>query len=136
MTPQLQDLLTIPAQGQDRGSASEPRRNDPRSGTPSYGELTALQFCQRRDLTVLLLNAPHAEADFAGYRAVIPVPNGQVAPHYLTGLVAGQPLGLVCPDGEWSARVAIRLSRLGYSVFHLAGGLREWYRLQQVGGCG
>jgi hypothetical protein len=127
MTPQVHDPQAPPA--------PETQMPAPRGGTPSYGELTAQQFCQRRDLTVVLLNAPHAESDFTGYRAVIPVPNGQLARHYLSGVEAGQPLGLVCPDGEWSARLAIRLARVGYSVFHMAGGLREWYRLQQVGGC-
>jgi len=36
------------------------------------------------------------------------------------------PLGLVCADGQCSSRLAIRLSRRGYHVFHLAGGLHEW----------
>jgi rhodanese-related sulfurtransferase len=97
-----------------------------------YEELSAHQFSERRDLVVLLLKAPHAAGEFAGFRAVVPLPNGQVVAHYLAEVGKGQPVGLVCPDGECSSRVAIRLARLGYSVHHLAGGLREWYRLQQI----
>jgi rhodanese-related sulfurtransferase len=99
-----------------------------------YEELTAHQFAERRDLVVLLLKAPHAAGEFSGFRAVVPLPNGQVVGHYLAEIGAGQPVGLVCPDGECSSRVAIRLARLGYAVHHLAGGLREWYRLQQMAG--
>jgi rhodanese-related sulfurtransferase len=99
-----------------------------------YEELSAHQFSERRDLVVLLLKAPHAAGEFTGFRAVVPLPNGQVVGHYLAEVGRGQPVGLVCPDGECSSRVAIRLARLGYSVHHLAGGLREWYRLQQMGG--
>ena len=98
-----------------------------------YEEMTAHQFAERKDLVVLLLKAPHAAGEFAGFRAVVPLPNGQVVGHYLAEVDQGQPVGLVCPDGECSSRVAIRLARLGYAVHHLAGGLREWYRLQQMG---
>lgn len=115
--------LVRPAHRAGRGEAA-----------PCYQELTAHQFAERRDLTVLLLKAPHAAEAFAGFHAVVPLPNGQLVGHYLAEVGPRQPVGLVCPDGECSSRVAIRLARMGYAVHHLAGGLREWYRLQPMGG--
>jgi rhodanese-related sulfurtransferase len=108
-----------------RGGAAEP--------AACYEELTAHQFAEQRDMVVLLLKAPYAAGEFPGFRAVVPLPNGQLVGHYLAEVGPGQAVGLVCPDGECSSRVAIRLARQGYSVRHLAGGLREWYRLQQMG---
>jgi rhodanese-related sulfurtransferase len=98
--------------------------------------LTAQQFAARKDLVVLLLKAPHAAGEFSGFRGVVPLPNSQLAGHYVAELGRGQPVGLVCPDGECSSRLAIRLARAGFTVHHLAGGLREWYRLDAIGEAG
>lgn len=116
-----------------------PSRSDPRGAGPAaagYAELTAQQFAARKDLVVLLLKAPHAAGEFAGFRGVVPLPNSQLAGHYVAELGRSQPVGLVCPDGECSSRLAIRLARAGFTVHHLAGGLREWYRLDAIGQAG
>lgn len=93
----------------------------------SYEELSPCEFNRRKELVVLLMKSPHALTAFEGFRQVIPIPNGQSASEHLAALDPGQALGIVCPDGDCSGRLAIRLSNLGFPVYHLAGGLREWY---------
>ena len=44
----------------------------------------------------------------------------------LRGWPCERPIGLACPDGTCSSRLAIRLSRQGFTVYHLAGGIHEW----------
>lgn len=130
--------MTIEARpGAADGAATA--RTGPRDAGPTaagYTELTAQQFAARRELVVLLLKAPHAAGEFAGFQGVVPLPNSQLAAHYVVELGRNQPVGLVCPDGECSSRLAIRLARAGFTVHHLAGGLREWYRLDAIGQAG
>jgi rhodanese-related sulfurtransferase len=124
MTPQGHlDILDLPLPAD---AAAKPRQ----AGCASFEELTPQQFGQRPELVVLLLHAPHGEHEFGAFRAVVPLPNSRVAAHYVAELPLDQPLGLVCPDGEASARLAIRLARQGRLVVHLAGGLAEWCRLK------
>ncbi len=132
-SPSRFDPPAMPELGTNASVAHLPPRVQGARPAACYEELSAHQFADRRDLIVLLLKAPYAAGEFTGFRAVVPLPNGQVVGHYLAEVGQGQPVGLVCPDGECSSRVAIRLARLGYAVYHLAGGLREWYRLQRVG---
>jgi len=132
MTPEQQAPAHL-AGSPDQSVAHLPIRPSQSTAPACYTELTAHQFTERKDLVVLLLKAPYAAHDFAGFRGVVPLPNGQVASHYVAEIGRGQPIGLVCNDGECSSRVAIRLARAGYAVHHLAGGLREWNRLQQMG---
>ena len=104
----------------------EPRRNasgETRSG--SYHELSAHEFAQRTDLRVLVIKAPHA-VSFFHHDQVVAVEDCRAAEDYLRQWDAPQTVGLVCCDGEKSARLAIRLSRQGHTVVHLAGGLMEW----------
>lgn len=113
----------------DRLSAHEGRREtgpcDPRR-PGSYGELTPHEFNLRRDLGVVVLKAPEAAAEFAGFRSVFALGCSGEIDSVLSQWPRDAALGLVCPDGDCSSRLAIRLSRQGYTVLHLAGGLREW----------
>ncbi len=98
------------------------------AASAGYLELTPQEFRARPDLLVVLVHAPQAQQEFAGFRAVLPLPACQLAAAYLREVPRDQPLGVVCPDGEASARLAIRLAREGYTVAHLCGGLQEWHR--------
>jgi rhodanese-related sulfurtransferase len=92
----------------------------------SYGELTPHEFNARRQMGVVVLKAPAAAPQFAGFRRVFALGCSTEIDAVLADWPRESPLGLVCADGECSGRLAIRLSRQGYTVFHLAGGLREW----------
>ena len=78
-------------------------------------------------MVVLVVRAPHAARQFEGYRAVIPLDDVRGLPACLEKFPPGQAVGIVCPNGDCSGRLAIRLSKLGYPVYHLGGGLLEWY---------
>ncbi len=93
----------------------------------SYQELSPRELGRRKELVVLLVKAAHGSTGFEGYRAVHLLDGTQSLPSHLSRLPPGQPPGIVCPDGDCSGRLAIRLSKLGYPVYHLGGGLREWY---------
>ena len=93
----------------------------------SYQELSPQEFFRRKELVVVLMKSTHAPPRFQGFREVIVVAHPRELTERLSGLAPGQPLGLVCPDGDCSGRLAIRLSNLGHPVYHLGGGLREWY---------
>lgn len=92
----------------------------------SYRELTPHEFNARRDLGVVLLKAPEAEAHFAGFRRVFSLGGSAEIDQVLAQWPREAALGLVCATGDCSSRLAIRLSRQGYTVLHLAGGLNEW----------
>jgi rhodanese-related sulfurtransferase len=92
-----------------------------------FSELSPREFAQRKDLVVLLVKAPEAAAEFAGFRKVIAIPCTHELGDALAGIGPEQPIGLVCPDGDCTGRLAIRLSEDGYSVVHLSGGLQEWH---------
>lgn len=94
----------------------------------SYAELTPHEFGARRELAIIALKVPDAAVRFAGFRRVFALDCSASVEQALGDWSREAPLGLVCADGECSSRVAIRLSRQGYRVFHLAGGLREWQR--------
>ena len=94
-------------------------------GTGSYKELTPREFNDRRDLLVILLKAPNAGPCFSDFPSVQHAPSKDAAIEMLAGKT-GQRIGLACEDGDCSGRLAIRLSRMGYRVYHLAGGVREW----------
>lgn len=94
----------------------------------SFAELTPHEFDARREMGVVVLKVPDAAARFGGFRHVFALDCSAAVESALAGWPREAPLGVVCADGECSSRVAIRLSRQGYRVFHLAGGLREWQR--------
>jgi len=91
-----------------------------------FRELTPAEFDPRKEMLVVVVHHPHALAEFKGFAGVVAVENCQELESYLKSLDAVPPLGLVCADGETSARMAIRLSQQGRTVSHLAGGLAEW----------
>jgi len=98
------------------------------SGAPgSYRELTPHEFHARRDMGVVLLKVP-AGQDFAAFGQVFTLGCSSEIESVLADWPCERPLGLVCETGECSSRLAIRLSKRGYTVYHLAGGLREWQR--------
>lgn len=92
----------------------------------SFRELTPHEFDARRELGVVVLKVPDAAAQFPGFRRVFALGCSTAIDGVLAGWPREAPLGLVCATGECSSRLAIRLSRQGYTVFHLSGGLREW----------
>ena len=91
-----------------------------------YRELTPHEFNDHKAMSVLILKDESALEAFQGYASRHYLPDSS----HIEALLADWPLerviGLACPDGECSSRLAIRLSRQGYSVYHLAGGLKEW----------
>jgi rhodanese-related sulfurtransferase len=96
----------------------------------SYRELTPHEFHARKELGVVVLKAPAAAAQFSGFRAVFALDCSTAIDGVLERWPREAALGLVCADGQCSGRLAIRLSRLGYTVYHLAGGLHEWQQCQ------
>jgi rhodanese-related sulfurtransferase len=94
----------------------------------NYRELTPHEFNARKDMGVVVLKAPAVAAEFGGFRAVFALECSAQIDTVLRDWPREAPLGLACPDGECSSRLAIRLSRQGYTVLHLAGGLREWHQ--------
>ncbi len=97
-------------------------------GTPGcYRELTPHEFNARKELGVVLLKTGDTIAtEFQGFRAVYTLACSTEIDAVLSEWPRDAALGLVCADGDCSSRLAIRLSRQGYTVYHLAGGLREW----------
>jgi len=93
----------------------------------SYEELSPTEFNRHKELVVVLLRSEHASTSFDGFNRLIPADDVAHVVELVSQLPAGQPIGLVCPDGECSGRLAIRLSNMGYPVYHLGGGLMEWF---------
>ena len=87
-------------------------------------------------MVVLLVRATHAEQEFRGYQAVIPLKDLRELSSCLENFPPGQAVGIVCPNGDCSSRLAIRLSNLGHPVYHLGGGLMEWYHNFRGAGAG
>jgi len=94
--------------------------------TGAYQEITAREFNDRKELVVIVLKAPEATGCFKGFRAVLSAPTPSDTDALLAGWPSGQPIGLICPDGDCSGRLAVRLSKKGHTIFHLSGGLSEW----------
>ncbi len=92
-----------------------------------FEELSPKEFNRHKEMVVLLMKAPAAAAEFSEFQAVLHIESPRELPARLENLKPGQALGIICPDGDCSGRLAIRLSNLGYPVYHLGGGLREWY---------
>ena len=93
----------------------------------SYEELSPNEFNHHRGIVVILLKAPQAESEFSGFKSLISVPEIRDIQPLLENIPHHQPIGLVCPDGSCSGRLATRLSNQGFRVYHLGGGLQEWY---------
>lgn len=94
--------------------------------TGGYRELTPHEFNTHRDMGVVVLKATDAAPEFAGFHQVFSLGCSSEIDSVLQQWPRERALGLVCQDGTCSGRLAIRLSRQGYTVYHLAGGLHEW----------
>lgn len=92
-----------------------------------YTELSPKEFRRKAELVVVLMKAPHAREDFSGHARVLLAADAREARELVRALPSEQPVGVVCPDGECSSRLATHLAREGHRVYHLSGGLREWY---------
>ncbi len=92
-----------------------------------YRELSPQEFNRQKDMVVVLLKADQARSEFADFHTLITISDAHQLKPYLARLPIDQTIGLVCPDGDCSGRLAIRLSNQGFRVYHLGGGLREWY---------
>ena len=93
-----------------------------------YWELGAEEFLDKGELVVFMLKITKPQPGFQGFRQVVQLECAADMQGQIDALPEAQPIGLVCCDGTCSARLAIRLSRQGRTVFHLAGGLWEWNR--------
>lgn len=96
--------------------------------TGCYREVSPHEFNGRKELVVAVLKAEDAVGSFEGFSEVICFASAQELEAHFNGHSSGHSIGLVCPNGDCSGRLAIRLSRRGHTVVHLAGGLQEWYR--------
>ncbi len=106
----------------------EPQPKGPvRESLGSYEELSPNEFNRHKELVVVLLKSHHALNEFTGFQALISISDPQQLQDHIAEFAPGQPIGLVCPNGDCSGRMSIRLSNLGVPVYHLGGGLREWY---------
>ncbi|MBI3992399.1 MAG: rhodanese-like domain-containing protein [Candidatus Lambdaproteobacteria bacterium] len=93
----------------------------------SYREITPAELRSMPSLLVVALKVPRAEDIFRGFRAVLSLGCSREMEQHVEGLDPAAPLAVVCPDGEHSGRLALRLAARGYTVYHVAGGLREWH---------
>ncbi len=92
----------------------------------SYRELSPNEFNARKDLAVIVLKNADVMEAFRGFSDLRFLPSSSGIDALLSGWPCERPIGLACPDGACSSRLAIRLSRQGFTVYHLAGGINEW----------
>lgn len=101
-----------------------------------YCELTAGEFARKAHMTVVVYKHPSAVAEFAGFRRVLSVESCRELALLLSEEGPDQAVGLVCENGETSARMAIRISQEGWQVNHLVGGLGQWRVYHQTARAG
>ena len=93
----------------------------------SYREITPAELRAMPALVVVALKVPRAEDIFRSFRGVLSLSCSRELEPHLEALPPAAPLAVVCPDGEHSGHLALRLAQRGYTVYHVAGGLREWH---------
>ena len=91
-----------------------------------YRELSPKEFNARKDLAVIVLKDAAVMEEFRGFSEVHYLSSSSGIGELLSGWPCERPIGLACPDGTCSSRLAIRLSSQGFTVYHLAGGIQEW----------
>lgn len=91
-----------------------------------YRELSPNEFNARKDLAVIVLKDAEMMEAFRDFSEVRHLPSSSGIDGLLRDWPCERPIGLVCQDGTCSGRLAIRLSRQGFTVYHLAGGINEW----------
>ena len=121
-------MSAIAIQREERRQDTAPQDSGLCCGQPSgsYHELSPHEFHARKDLGVVVLKASAAAGEFADFRAVYSLAGSNEIEAVLADWPRNLAIGIVCQNGECSGRLAIRLSKRGYQVYHLAGGLREW----------
>lgn len=91
-----------------------------------FRELSPHEFEREKEMTVIILKDESARDEFKGFQGVHVLPSSHGIEDFLSRTATARVIGLVCPDGDCSGRLATRISRLGYDINHLSGGLREW----------
>ncbi|MDH4121167.1 MAG: rhodanese-like domain-containing protein [Deltaproteobacteria bacterium] len=99
-------------------------------------ELSPNEFNAMKQALVAVFKHAQAVAEFHGFYKVVAVDTCQELEMLLAKEPTGTPVALVCADGEYSARVALRLAQQGRRPIHLSGGLLEWRRGGGSGGHG
>ena len=122
------ELNREPHSASERQTLAPQPLEQPCAEPGSYRELSPHEFNAEKEMAVIVLKDESAVEMFAGYSMVRYLPTSQGIEALLRDWPCERPIGLVCPDGSCSSRLAIRLSRQGYRVRHLAGGLREWHQ--------
>ena len=116
-------------------------RDEHQDGGPgscgSYRELLPAELERMPSATIVALRIPDAPHLFPGFATVLALPSARDLAGHLAEMPAHQPVVVVCPDGDCSSRVATRLANNGRTVYHLAGGLRDWnhHRRPACGHC-
>ncbi len=93
-----------------------------------FRELSPHEFEREKEMTVIILKDESARDEFKGFQGVHVLPSSHGIEEFLSRTATARVIGLVCPDGDCSGRLATRISRMGYDINHLSGGLREWHR--------
>ncbi len=91
-----------------------------------FRELSPHEFEREKEMTVIILKDESARDEFKGFQGVYVLPSSRGIEDFLSRNATARVIGLVCPDGDCSGRLATRISRMGYDINHLSGGLREW----------
>jgi rhodanese-related sulfurtransferase len=118
-------------------SAHDGQHEGRASGCGSYRALLPAELERMPSATIVALKIADASQRFAGFATVLALPSARDLAEHLAELPVGQPVVVVCPDGDCSSRVATRLANDGRTVYHLAGGLRDWnyHRRPACGHC-
>ncbi len=107
------------------------------SGCGSYRALLPAELEQMPSAAIVALKIPDAPHLFPQFATVLALPSARDLGEHLAHLPVHQPVVVICPDGDCSSRVATRLANDGRTVYHLAGGLRDWnyHRRPACGQC-
>lgn len=95
-------------------------------GCGGFRELAPTEMKSMKGLTIVALKVAGAATLFAGFHKVIALESSRNLEAHLSRLEPNRPIAVVCPDGTCSTRVATRLANQGRTVYHLAGGIRDW----------
>lgn len=95
-------------------------------GCGGFRELTSTEMNSMKELTIVALKVDGAATLFTGFHRVIALESSRNLEAHISQLEPGSPVAVVCPDGACSTRVATRLANQGHTVYHLAGGIRDW----------
>ena len=120
---------TISAKMTNNDAAASENTEVSNPGSGAYRELTPHEFMEFKDMIVVVVKASFAVDQFKGYQQVVDLKENDSLDDLMGQWKPGQVVGLVCRYGDCSSKKAIRVSRRGFTVVHLAGGLQEWFRV-------